>query len=44
VKEAKAYKTKLKRHKDSVLALYSDTGIDSQFLLSGSADHSVRSK
>ena len=43
-KEAKAYKSKLKRHKDAVLNLHSIDGINGQFLVSGSADHTVRSK
>jgi len=32
----------LKRHKDAVLALHSVDGIDGKFLMSGSADHTVR--
>jgi len=44
VKEAKGYKTKLKRHKDAVLALNSPDGIPGELLISGSADHTVRSK
>jgi hypothetical protein len=44
VKDAKAYKSKLKRHKDAVLAIHSVDGINGDFLISGSADHSVRSK
>ena len=44
VKEAKGYKTKLKRHKDAVLVIHSVDGIDGEFLMSGSADHTVRSK
>ena len=44
VKEAKAYKLKLKRHKDAVLSIYSQDGINGQFLISGSADHTCRSK
>lgn len=44
VKDAKAYKSKLKRHKDAVLSIHSVDGIEGKFLISGSADHSVRSK
>lgn len=44
IKDSKAYKTKLKRHKDAVLDIHSVDGIDGQFLISGSADHTVRSK
>lgn len=44
VKEAKGYKTKLKRHKDAVLVIHSVDGINGEFLMSGSADHTVRSK
>ena len=44
MKEAKGYKDKIKRHKDAVLAIHSVDGIDGHFLISGSADHSVRSK
>jgi|DEB0MinimDraft_12_1074336.scaffolds.fasta_scaffold43714_3 hypothetical protein len=44
VKEAKAYKSKLKRHKDAVLALHSVDGLNGEYLISGSADHTVRSK
>jgi hypothetical protein len=42
VKDAKGYKTKLKRHKDAVLCLHSVDGIEGEFIMSGSADHSVR--
>ena len=44
VKEAKGYKTKLKRHKDAVLVIHSVDGVNGEFLMSGSADHTVRSK
>lgn len=44
VKDAKGFKTKLKRHKDAVLSLHSVDGIEGEFLMSGSADHSVRCK
>ena len=44
VKDAKAYKSKLKRHKDAVLAIHSVDGIKGEYLISGSADHTVRSK
>jgi len=44
VKDAKAYKSKLKRHKDAVLSIHSVDGIDGEYLISGSADHTVRSK
>jgi hypothetical protein len=44
VKEAKGWKSKLKRHKDAVLAIHSVDGIDGRFLMSGSADHTVRRK
>ena len=44
VKDAKAYKMKLKRHKDAVLSIYSQDGKNGQYLVSGSADHTVRSK
>lgn len=44
VKEAKGWKHKLKRHKDAILAIHSIDGIDSRFLMSGSADHTVRRK
>ena len=42
MKDAKAYKQKLKRHKDAVLSLHSQDGIDGQFLISGSADNTCR--
>lgn len=44
IKEAKGYKTKIKRHKDAVLSIYSVDGINGDLLISGSADHTVRSK
>ena len=34
----KQYKQKLKRHKDSVMALYAQNGIDDKYLVSGDAD------
>jgi F-box and WD-40 domain protein 1/11/F-box/WD-40 domain protein 7 len=40
--KSKAYKKKLKRHKDAVLSLYSPKGMDGGLLVSGSADHSIR--
>jgi len=43
-KEPKPYKTKLKRHFDSVLSIYSAEGKSGEFLFSGSADHTVRRK
>lgn len=39
----KAYKKKLKRHKDAVLTIHSPKGIEGGLLVSGSADHSIRS-
>ena len=42
IKEAKGYKTKIKRHKDAVLSIYSVEGINGELLISGSADHTVR--
>ena len=44
VKEAKGYKQKLKRHKDAVLIIHSVDGMSGDFLMSGSADHTVRRK
>lgn len=44
IKEAKGYKTKIKRHKDAVLSIHSVDGIQGELLISGSADHTVRSK
>ena len=39
IKEAKRqYKTKLKRHKNSVLALYAERGLNDVQLISGDAD------
>lgn len=43
-KESKAYSRKIKRHKDAVLAIHSVSGIDGKLLISGSADHTCRSK
>ena len=34
----KQYKQKLKRHKDSVMALYAQDGISDKYLISGDAD------
>ncbi len=42
VKEAKGYKTKIKRHKDAVLSIHSVDGLEGQILITGSADHTVR--
>ena len=42
IKESKGYKTKIKRHKDAVLSIYSVEGINGELLISGSADHTVR--
>lgn len=42
VKEAKGYKTKIKRHKDAILSIHSVDGLEGQLLISGSADHTVR--
>ena len=44
VKEAKGWKSKLKRHKDAILALHSVDGVDGKMMMSGSADHCVRRK
>lgn len=44
IKEAKGYKTKIKRHRDAILSIYSIDGIDGELLISGSADHTVRCK
>ena len=44
IKEAKGYKTKIKRHKDAVLSIHSVDGREGELLISGSADHTVRSK
>ena len=44
LKEAKGYKTKIKRHNDAVLSVHSVDGANSEVLISGSADHTVRSK
>jgi len=40
--KVKAYKKKLKRHKDAVLTIYSPNGIDGGILLSGSADDCIK--
>ena len=39
----KGYKKKLKRHKDAVLTIHSPKGFEGGLLVSGSADHSIRS-
>lgn len=44
IKEAKGYSRKIKRHRDAVLALHSVDGLAGEFLISGSADHTCRSK
>lgn len=44
IKEAKGYKTKIKRHRDAILSIHSLDGIDGELLISGSADHTVRCK
>jgi hypothetical protein len=44
LKEVKAYKRKIKRHEDAILAIQSVDGIAGNYLISGSADHTVRSK
>ena len=44
IKEAKGYKKKIKRHRDAILNIYSVDGKEGELLISGSADHSVRSK
>lgn len=44
LKEVKAYKKKIKRHSDAILAIQSVDGIKGNLLISGSADHTVRSK
>ena len=43
-KITKGCKFKLKRHRDAVLALHSSDGVEGDFLISGSADHTVRCK
>ena len=43
-KEVKGYKNKIKRHRDAILKLHSVDGDDSELLISGSADHTVRGK
>lgn len=40
--KVKAYKKKLKRHKDAVLTIHSPNGIDGGILLSGSADDCIK--
>lgn len=40
--KVKAYKKKLKRHKDAVLTIHSPKGIDGGILLSGSADNLIK--
>lgn len=40
--KVKAYKKKLKRHKDAVLTIHSPAGIDGGILLSGSADNCIK--
>lgn len=40
--KVKAYKKKLKRHKDAVLAIHSPNGVDGGILLSGSADDCIK--
>lgn len=42
VPKVKAYKKKLKRHKDAVITIYSPNGIDGGILLSGSADDCIK--
>ena len=39
-KDAKAYKYRLKKHKDAVISICSQDGINSTTLISGSSDHS----
>ena len=41
-KDPKPYKSRLKRHQDAVLALYSPDGIEGQLICSGSADEKLR--
>ena len=43
-KEVKGYKSKIKRHRDAVLQLHSVDGAEGDMIISGSADHTVRSK
>ena len=43
MKEAKGYKVKIKRHRDAVLSIHSVDGRNGEMLISGSADHTVRS-
>lgn len=42
--QVKVYKKKLKRHNDQVMQIYSPKGIEGGILVSGSADHEIRSK
>ena len=44
IKEAKAYKTKVKRHREAVIQLFSVNGDKSELMLSGSADNTARGK
>jgi WD40 repeat protein len=44
IKEAKSYKTKVKRHREAVIQLYSVNGDKSELMLSGSADNTARGK
>ena len=39
----KVYKKKLKRHNDQIMSIYSPLGIEGGILVSGSADHEIRS-
>jgi WD40 repeat protein len=40
--KVKAFKKKLKRHKDAVLSIHSPNGISDSLLLSGSADNVIK--
>ena len=42
--KVKVFKKKLKRHNDQVMSIYSPKGIEGGILISGSADHEIRSK
>ena len=44
IKESKSYKTKVKRHREAVIQLYSVNGDKSELMLSGSADNTARGK
>ncbi len=44
VVKTKAYKDRLKGHKDAVITLFSPDGPDSTFLLSASKDGSIRGR